>query len=110
MSTLKILKFCSNSAMVFGIFFKFEISSFPAGFSFRQVLSRLALFTLLSYRRQRGTSTDSPKLSSAARNEYRLPKVNRRQRGTRYDSPKLIASEVKKSESDSFLVLYFSSN
>ena len=57
-------------------------------------------------RRQRGTSTDSRKLSSAARDEYRLSKVNRRtrgyeyrlskvnrrQRGTRYDSPKLIRS------------------
>ena len=47
MSSLKILKFCSNSAVVFGIFFMFEISDFPAGFSFRQVLSRLAHFTFL---------------------------------------------------------------
>ena len=47
MSSSKVSKFCSNSALVFGIFFKFEISGFPAGFSFRQALSRLALFTLL---------------------------------------------------------------
>ena len=47
MSSSKVSKFCSNSALVFGIFFKFEISDFPAGFSFRQALSRLALFTLL---------------------------------------------------------------
>ena len=34
--------------------------------------------------------------SSAARYEYRLPKVNRRQRGTSTDSPKLIVgSEVR---------------
>ena len=37
----------SNSALVFGIFFKFDISGFRAGFSFRQALSRLALLTLL---------------------------------------------------------------
>ena len=47
MSSSKVSKFCSNSALVFGIFFKCEISGFPAGFSFRQALSRLALFTLL---------------------------------------------------------------
>ena len=48
MSNSKVSKFCSSSASVFGIFFKFEISGFRAGFSFRQALSRLALFTLLS--------------------------------------------------------------
>ena len=47
MSSLKISKFCSNSALVFGVFFKFEISGFRADFSFRQAFSRLALFTLL---------------------------------------------------------------
>ena len=47
MSSSKVSKFCSNSALVFGIFFKFEISGFRAGFSFRQALSRLALLTLL---------------------------------------------------------------
>ena len=49
MSSSKVSKFCSNSALVFGIFFKFEISGFPAGFSFRQALSRLALLTLLCF-------------------------------------------------------------
>ena len=47
MSSLKISKFCSNSELVFGVFFKFEISCLRAGFSFRQALSRLALFTLI---------------------------------------------------------------
>ena len=47
MSSLKISKFCSNSELVFGVFFKFEISCLRAGFSFRQALSRLAFFTLL---------------------------------------------------------------
>ena len=46
MSSLKISKFCSNSELVFGVFFKFEISFLRAAFSFRQALSRLALFTL----------------------------------------------------------------
>ena len=45
------------------------------------------------YRREGGTLQ---MLSSIARYEVRLPKVNRRQRGTRYDSPKLIVdSEVR---------------